>query len=113
MLGELKGLRAVTENESESRNVSPVLKFVQELSMLEGKQFYVASQVASTLGISVQAVRKYTKNKVCGEGKFPSFKVKFSKKLDEEGGIDINLYTEEDIQALREFLGKRQVVYKT
>jgi len=111
----LKGLRSTAE-QAIGQNVSPVLKWVAELSRLEGKDFYVASQVATELGISVQAVRKYAKNRVCGEGKVPSYRARFSKKTGpngEDDGIQINLYTKEDIETLREFLNGRQVVYKT
>lgn len=100
--------------ETKTPSSSPVLVYVRELSQLEGRQFYVASQVATQLGISVQAVRKYTKNKVCGNGVVPTYKVKFSrnKDADNDKGIIINLYTDEDITLLRQFLDSRKVVYR-
>jgi len=112
VLVELKGVQKSTADSGPV--VSPVLKWVDDLSRLEGRQFFVASRVASELGISVQAVRKYTKNKVLGDGKLPSYRAQFSKKMDEdEGGIIVGLYTQEDIDGLRQFLSTRQVVYKT
>lgn len=109
-------MRSTAENGHATGNISPVLVFVRNLARLEGKTFYVASEVADQLDISVQAVRKYAKNRVCGEGKAPSYKARFGRKVAENGedaGIEINLYTPEDVEALRAFLTSRQVVYKT
>jgi len=85
-----------------------VALWVRGLEQKMGQKFYMASEVADKLGISVQAVRKYAKQQVCGEGKVPSFKGRFGPK-----GIIVNLYTPEDLDALQGFLDGQMVVYKT
>jgi len=84
--------------------LSPVTKWVRELERDHNRKFYLASEAAKVLGVSVQAIRKYAKKQVCGEGVAPSLKVPF-------GDIEINLYTDEDVEALRQYLNGRRVLY--
>lgn len=94
--------------EKDLGRMSPVALWVRGLEKKMGQTFFMASEVAEKLGISVQAVRKYAKQQVCGEGKAPSFKARFGPK-----GIIVNLYTPEDIASLQEFLDGQMVVYRT
>lgn len=84
---------------------SPVTKWVRQLERDHSTKFYIASEVADHLGISVQAVRKYAKKNVCGKGVAPSLRVPF-------GEIVINLYTDDDLKALESYLDERKVLYR-
>lgn len=92
--------------ESGAAKLSPVTNWVRELEKDYETKFYLANEVAKSLGVSVQAIRKYAKKQVCGVGVAPSLKVPF-------GDIEINLYTEGDIEALQKYLDTRKVIQPT
>ena len=105
LLRELKGnvVRSVADGGIAKQ--SPVTKLVRELEKDDRTKYYLASEVAAELGVSVQAIRKYAKKQVCGPNIAPSRVVPF-------GDIEINLYTEDDLKALQMYLAKRKVVAK-
>jgi len=89
-----------------NRELSPVTRWVRKLEQETGSRYYLAHEVADELNCSVQAIRKYAANKVCGKGVAPSERANFGK-------IIVNLYTPDDIEALRAFLANRTQVWKT
>lgn len=110
---ELKGVKptfkAPVEEPVESKSVlrrkersgvSPVTAYVRSLP---GGPYFTALEVAQQLGCSVQAIRKYAKNKVT---QAPSYEAPFGK-------LVIYLYTKEDVQALKDYIGNRRQVFPT
>ena len=75
---------------------SPVIKHIKELG-----DYYATSEVATELGVSAQLIRKIAKNR---ETQAPSFVAPF-------GRSHVNLYTKEDIEAIREYLNKDKKIY--
>lgn len=105
LLRELKGDVVRSTAEDGMAKQSPVTKWVRKLEKDYGERYYLASEVAAELGVSVQAIRKYAKKQVCGPGVAPSRAVPF-------GDIEINLYTVDDLKALQAYLDTRNVIYK-
>lgn len=101
----MKGNVVRSTAEDGAARQSPVTKWVRKLEKDYNERYYLANEVATRLGVSVQAVRKYAKKQVCGPGVAPSRAVPF-------GDIEINLYTEADIEALQKYLDTRKVIYR-
>lgn len=99
--GDLAGVSR-TADSTETR-ISPVTMYVRKLSKQMGETFYTAKEVAEMVGVSVQAIRKYGKNEVCGKGVAPS-------RMAKQGKMTVYLYTEEDVEAIRHYLGGRSTV---
>lgn len=105
LYGDLSGVRSNSDPEPSEPRMSPVTMYVRNLSRQMGKTFYTANEVAIFLGVSVQAIRKYGKNQVCGKDVAPSFRA-------HQGKMTVYLYTEDDVDALRQYLGNRNGVVK-
>ncbi len=88
-----------SKKESTVKKESPVLTYVRSLKG-EGAPYLTASEVATALDISVQAVRKYGK---MADLKAPSYTVPF-------GNIVIHLYTKQDVEEIRHYLSARRKV---
>lgn len=90
--------RGTTANRTD--RMSPVTTYVRSLP---GGPYFTALEVAQQLGCSVQAIRKYAKNKVT---QAPSYEAPFGK-------LVIYLYTKEDVEALRAYISGRRQVFPT
>lgn len=82
----------------ETPRESPVMKYVRNL---EGGPYLTAIEVAKEVGVSVQAIRKYAKS---SDLKAPSKYAPF-------GNLKIYLYTQEDVQEIKDYLSGRQQVH--
>jgi len=107
LYGEIKGVRENTTPKKRSKKMdherkgapgreSPVISYVRSLG-----DYKVSSEVAEELGVSIELVRKMARNRVT---QAPSYVAPF-------GETHVNLYTDEDIQALRDHLDSTKKVY--
>lgn len=82
--------------------ISPVVAFINNLPGREN--YFTAAQVATELGVASSTVRHYARKGVLP---IPSYHAKF-------GDVNINLFTQEDIELLRKYLENRnQVLSRT
>ena len=106
--GEIKGVRPNTQERVMSKKLdherkgkkgrtSPVVDYVRSLG-----DYYTASEVAEQVDMSVQWVRKAAKKRWT---QAPSYVAPF-------GDTHVNLYTPEDVEALKEYIAVNHKVYK-
>jgi hypothetical protein len=80
---------------------TPVHRFVDEINRSTGINYRTTAEVAETLGVSTQWIRKVQRLHLLG---VPSRAVQF-------GRMQIYLYTPEDVEKIRTYLADRQEVY--
>lgn len=106
--GEFKGVRPNTRERVRSKKLdherkgkkgrtSPVVDYVRSLG-----DYLVTSEVAEQVGMSEQWVRKAAEKRWT---QAPSYVAPF-------GDTHVNLYTKEDVKALKHFLKTQRKVYK-
>jgi len=107
LFAELKGVEPNTtkrrkkgrmdhERKGKQGRRSPVVDYVRSLG-----PYFIVSEVAEELGVSAGYVRKLSDDRVT---QAPSYVAPF-------GRTHIRLFTEEDVQALREYIDSARVVY--
>lgn len=84
------------ERKGKKGRTSPVIDYVRSLG-----DYKVVSEVAKELGVSDALIRKLTKNRVT---QAPS-------KVAPFGETHVHLFTDEDVEALRDYLDEKHRVY--
>lgn len=106
--GEQRGVRPNRKPKKRRRKVtqrrhgpkgrtSPVIEYVRSL----GDDYKTTQEVADELGLAPNTVRKFAKD---ADLKGPSYVAPFGRTV-------VRLYTEADVQELRNYLGQRRKVY--
>jgi transcriptional regulator with XRE-family HTH domain len=80
---------------------NPVHRFVAQLREKDGINYLTTAEVAKTLGVSTNWVRKIQRQKMFG---VPSLATQL-------GQITVYLYTPEDVDKVRRYLADRQTVF--
>lgn len=108
LYGELRGVRLNTQKPQRRRaldherkgkkgRTSPVTDYVRSLG-----DYRTSAEVAEEIGRSVQWVRKAAEKRLT---QAPSYVAPF-------GTTHVNLYTKEDVDALKQYIRENQMVYK-